>query len=123
MSVALASQTAEYVPAPIAGEVYRDNLAATSSRYEIPTSWKGRWVTFYHEGTDYQVVFGDSTVSVTLNQTSGVASEVLTANDASGVEISSLPSASWFVKKDPTVTHFAVVGAAASDTWAARATG
>lgn len=106
------------VRAPRASEVYGDATAATPQRFEIPSDWNGNYVTFQAQGEAIQVLFGDSTVSVTMDQDSSVSTETLTVNAATGWEIPADTSADFRVLDGD--THFAVVAAGTSGRWVAR---
>jgi len=82
---------------------------AASQRFDIPSSWKGKYVTFVAVTLDVQISFGGSAVSVTLNQTSGVASEVITTNNATGFPIVAGTTVSYRIPNDASVTDFAII--------------
>src|SRR5690606_14984115 len=67
--------------------VFRIATSASSQRFNIPIFWKNRWWTWRAVGLDVQILFGGSSVSVTLNQVSTAASNVITLNAASGITI------------------------------------
>ncbi len=106
------------VRAPKASEVYADATAASSQRFEVPSAWNGNYVSFQAHGEAIQVLFGDSTVSVTLDADSTVSSEELTVNAATGWEIPADTSVDFRVLDGD--THFAVVAAGTSGRWVAR---
>ena len=112
---------ASQIPAPQSGNVYADATSTSSARYEIPDAWKGEWVEFHCLSQDMEVLFGDSTVSVTAGQNSGVASEVLTANAATGLFLSAAENKGFLVPDNLNVTHFAVI-AAGTGRWVAYKT-
>jgi hypothetical protein len=58
--------------------------STSSQRIVLPPLWRGRELEVSAVGLDIDILFGGSSVSVTVNQVSTVSSEVVTLNAASG---------------------------------------
>lgn len=110
------------VKPPTEGNVTRFATATGSNRYNIPASWRGHWVTFTAVTTAIQIVFGDSSVSITADQASSVSTEDITNNDASGFTVAAGSYHSWYIENTTgqnSFTDFAVTAADALGFWEA----
>jgi hypothetical protein len=89
--------------------VFSAAINAAAQRYAIPEGMKGNYVSFECSG-DVQILFGDANVAVTRDQDSGLASEVLTADPATGKRVIAGVEKHWRLPKHKAVTHFSVIG-------------
>lgn len=97
--------------------VYCRANTASSVRYTIPTTWKSNYVTIGSKGDDIYVLFGGSTVAITLPQVSSLASEDLTPSAATGYYIPAGAEKNFLIPEDDALTKFAVYGSGATGHW------
>jgi hypothetical protein len=97
---------------PTESKVFLKATAATVQRFKIPDDWKGKYVTITVAGEDVDLLFGGSTVDVTLNQVSTVASEAITYHAKTGERFFAGQSRNVVVAADK--THFAYIAAGAT---------
>lgn len=88
--------------------VFAKATTTSSQRFIIPEGWRGRFVTFASKTSECQILFGTSTVSVTVDQESTINSEAITTNAATGFPIPADGEKSWRIPRNKSVTHFAV---------------
>lgn len=104
-----AAGEAAYVTGPISGKVIRIAVDDGVDRFAIPAAFAGQPCEWTLYGSDGDIVFGDSSVTCAYDQTSGVASEAITVNAASGGRLKDGISRYWVMPSiTPETTHFAV---------------
>jgi hypothetical protein len=72
------------VRVPLAGYSVVLSVNDTAARFAIPTVLAGKMCSFLIDGTDCDVLAGDSGVAVTYGQASTVDTQVITVNAGSG---------------------------------------
>ena len=101
------------VTAPEANRIVRLDISTSGTRYEIPPTLQGKYCTWMVTADTGSIVadvaFGGASVSVTLNQDSGVTSEVITIVSTTGFPLPSGSPMSFVMPMiSSTITHFAV---------------
>jgi hypothetical protein len=91
------------------GGVFSLIMTNASQRFEIPDVWKGRFIRVYAKEYEIQLLLGDSDVSVTWDQASGISDEVITTNDATGDSFGADQADHFMVPRKGKITHFAAV--------------
>jgi len=95
--------------APLVGRgVIALSVTDTAARFQVPTSWAGKLVIMTSNGADCDVLFGGSTVACTYGQASGVSTEVITINAATGAHLENGISRSFRLPRAEIATHFSV---------------
>lgn len=103
---------AAQIRVPISGEVYHRAGTGASARYEIPDSWRGKYVKLVAEGQPLRILFGGSSVEITDEQTSTISGEELTPHAETGDYVpADLPSDVGVIPASAATgspTHFAI---------------
>lgn len=103
---------AAIVFAPKAGRVLALPFTTTAARFVIPADFRGVQCKWMAVGAAADINFGDAAVSCTYAQASGVASEAITANAATGWHLLDGIADHWVMPAADQATHFCVDGAA-----------
>lgn len=103
---------AAIVFAPKAGRVIVLAITTTAARFQIPADFRGVQCRWTMVGAAADIAFGDSAVAVTYAQASGVSSEVITVNAASGGHLFDGIERHFFMPASDQATHFSVDGSA-----------
>lgn len=122
----------DYVP--VQGNVFARDIGAAEERYVIPPHWFNSIVEFTVKGDAVFLLFGDSGVLINAADFSGLAAEVLTDDEHTGLYIPAETTARLYVPSTEfsflqggasasrhTLTHFAVEGLGAASQWYAQA--
>lgn len=99
---------AAYVTAPISGEVITLTITTTSARFAIPAAFAGAPTSWIMEGEDADVLWGNSSVSVTYGAAATVTTEAITVNTVSGVRLQNGIVSYYVMPSARRATHFSV---------------
>jgi hypothetical protein len=94
--------------APVSGRVLILSVTDTAARFAVPTSLYGRFMTMVMDGSDADIVFGNSGVVCAYGTASGVSGEAITVDATSGGHLKdgvAVPSRFPIKEK---ATHFSV---------------
>lgn len=115
---------AVYVKGPKAGDNTKFQLTTSTTVYQVPKSWRGRWVRFCAEGGDLYLTFCEQltdTFTTTSVSTRGGGGEISNSATIIPLVASSGSFTDYYCIPNTTQSlYFAVIGSNATGYWSAH---
>lgn len=125
----MSGTNADQVIAPTEGSVYSRSNVATAERVTVPDEWIGRYVTIEAFAQDVYILFGDGSVTATVDTRNAKTGEAMNKADgiswcvAAGTRLSVIVRPRYVDSAgiSHAVTSMSFISAAATGFWQARA--